>query len=87
MLGIFAALAEYDRESIRERAMAGIALAKAQGKYLGRRPGVDAGKLGKVQACLAAGMSVHQTVATTGVGESSVKRYRRQVEFGNPDTE
>ncbi|WP_246285461.1 hypothetical protein [Hymenobacter lapidiphilus] len=40
---------------------------------------MDAGKLAKVQACLAAGMSVHQTVATTGVSESSVKRYRRQL--------
>jgi DNA invertase Pin-like site-specific DNA recombinase len=78
VLGIFAALAEYDRESIRERATAGIALAKAQGKHLGRRAGVDAAKLAKVQACLAAGMSVHQTVAATGVSESSVKRYRRQ---------
>ncbi|NVO86349.1 recombinase family protein, partial [Hymenobacter terrestris] len=87
VLGIFAALAEYDRESIRERATAGIALAKAQGKHLGRRPGVDAGKLAKVKACLAAGMSVHQTVATTGVSESSVKRYRRQTELGNPEME
>ena len=79
VLGIFAAVAEYDRESIRERATAGIALAKAQGKHLGRRAGVDAAKLAKVQACLAAGMSVHQTVAATGVSESSVKRYRRQL--------
>ena len=78
VLGIFAALAEYDRESIRERATAGIALAKAQGK-LGRRAGVDAAKQAKVPACLAAGMSVHQTVAATGVSESSVKRYRRQL--------
>lgn len=76
VLGIFAALAEYDRESIRERATAGIALAKAQGKHLGRRAGADAAKLSKVKACLDAGMSVHQTVAATGVSESSVKRYR-----------
>ncbi|MBT2559316.1 recombinase family protein [Hymenobacter sp. ISL-91] len=87
VLGIFAALAEYDRESIRERATAGIALAKAQGKHLGRRPGVDAGKLAKVQACLTAGMSVHQTVAATGVSESSVKRYRRQVELRSSDAQ
>jgi len=84
VLGIFAALAEYDRESIRERATAGIALAKAQGKHLGRRSGVDAEKLGKVQVCLAAGMSVHQTVTTTGVSETSVKRYRRQLALRDP---
>lgn len=79
VLGIFAALAEYDRESIRERAASGIALAKAQGKHLGRRPGADAEKLAKVKSCLAAGMSVHQIVAATGVSETSVKRYRRQL--------
>lgn len=79
VLGIFAALAEYDRESIRERAAAGIALAKAQGKHLGRRPGADVENLAKVKNCLAAGMSVHQIVAATGVSETSVKRYRRQL--------
>ena len=79
VLGIFAALAEYDRESIRERAASGIALAKAQGKHLGRRPGADAEKLAKVKSCLAAGMSVHQIVAATGVSETSVKRYRRHL--------
>ena len=79
VLGIFAALAEYDRESIRERSQAGIELARAQGKHLGRAPGVDQAKLAKVRACLAAGMSVHDTVATTGISETSVKRYRRQL--------
>jgi DNA invertase Pin-like site-specific DNA recombinase len=79
VLGIFAALAEYDRESIRERATDGIALAKQQGKHLGRRVGADADKLAKVKACLTAGMSVHQIVSATGVSESSVKRYRRQL--------
>ncbi|MGI4871461.1 MAG: recombinase family protein [Janthinobacterium lividum] len=77
VLGIFAALAEYDRESIRERAAAGTALAKAQGKHLGRRAGADAAKLAKVKGCVEAGMSVHQIVAATGVSETSVKRYRR----------
>lgn len=84
VLGIFAALAEYDRESLRERATAGIALAKAQGKHLGRRAGADAAKLAKVKACLDAGMSVHQAVAATGVSESSVKRYRRQLALQAP---
>lgn len=46
-----------------------IALAKAQGKHLGRRAGADAAKVSKVKACLDAGMSVHQTVAATGVSE------------------
>jgi DNA invertase Pin-like site-specific DNA recombinase len=67
VLGIFAALAEYDHKSIREHAAAGIALAKAQGKHLDRRPGADVENLAKVENCLAAGMSVLQIVAATGV--------------------
>lgn len=77
VLGIFAALAEYDRESIRERSQAGITLAKAQGKHLGRAAGVDEVKLARVKTCLEAKMSVHDIVATTGISETSVKRYRK----------
>lgn len=77
MVGVFALLAEYDRESMRDRAQAGIALAKAQGKHLGRRPGVNSEALAKVKAGLAAGLSVHQLVNMTGISETSVKRYRR----------
>ena len=38
ILTIFAALAELERESILERQREGIAIAKAQGKYKGRKP-------------------------------------------------
>ncbi|UOG77663.1 recombinase family protein (plasmid) [Hymenobacter tibetensis] len=48
VLGIIAALAEYNRESIRERSAVGIALAKD----LGRRPGVDEAKFTQVKKCL-----------------------------------
>ncbi len=77
VITIFAALAEYDRETIREKAQAGIDLAKAQGKHLGRRAGVDQAALARVQAGLNANMSVHQIAQLTGISETSVKRYRR----------
>jgi DNA invertase Pin-like site-specific DNA recombinase len=77
VLGIFAALAEYEREGNRERSLAGIALAKAQGKHIGRRPGVNAAALEKVKTSLAAGLSVSQIVQVTGISETSVKRYRK----------
>ena len=38
VLTIFAALAELEREYIRQRQFEGIAIAKAQGKYKGRKP-------------------------------------------------
>lgn len=76
ILGIFAALAEYDRESIRERAAAGIEVAKAQGKHLGRPTGVDQTALKKVKSAMDAGMSIKKTVELTGISITSVKRYR-----------
>lgn len=38
MLTVFAALAELERETIRERQQEGIRIAKAEGKYKGRKP-------------------------------------------------
>ncbi len=38
MLTIFAALSELERENIRQRQSEGIAIAKSQGKYKGRKP-------------------------------------------------
>jgi len=41
MLGVLASVAEFEREIMLERQQAGIARAKAQGKYKGRPPSVD----------------------------------------------
>jgi len=43
MLTVFAAVAELEREYIRDRQREGIALARAQGKYKGRKPGIYPG--------------------------------------------
>jgi DNA invertase Pin-like site-specific DNA recombinase len=37
IFGIFAALAEFERELIRERTLAGLAAARSRGRYGGRR--------------------------------------------------
>ena len=79
MLAIFAALAEYDRESILEKTRAGQQLAAAQGKHIGRPAGLDAAKLAKVKKALDKGLSVTETVALTGISLSSVKRYRKHL--------
>jgi DNA invertase Pin-like site-specific DNA recombinase len=80
MLAIFAALAEYDRESILEKTKAGQQLAAAQGKHIGRPKGVDAENLAKVKTALEKGLSVAETVALTGISRSSVKRYRKHLQ-------
>jgi DNA invertase Pin-like site-specific DNA recombinase len=80
VLQIFAALAEYDRESILEKTRAGQLLAKAKGKHIGRPVGLDAEKFAKVKKAVERGLSVAETVSLTGISMSSVKRYRKQIE-------
>jgi DNA invertase Pin-like site-specific DNA recombinase len=80
VLQIFAALAEYDRESILEKTRAGQLLAAAKGKHMGRPKGIDAEKFAKVKKAVERGLSVAETVSLTGISMSSVKRYRKQIE-------
>ncbi|ARK13206.1 recombinase family protein [Fibrella sp. ES10-3-2-2] len=79
VLEIFAALAEYDRESINERTQAGRELAKAKGTHMGRPAGVDQAQLNKVRTAMQAGLSVSAIVNLTGISESTVKRYRKMI--------
>lgn len=79
VIGIFAALAEYDREMILEKTRAGQLLAKAKGKHVGRPAGVDSEKYGKVKKLLDRGLSIPEIVEVTGVSLASVKRYRKAI--------
>ncbi|WP_310589279.1 recombinase family protein [Fibrivirga algicola] len=79
VLDIFAALAEYDRESINERTRAGRELAKEKGTHMGRPAGIDPVKLLKVRRAMQAGLSVAETVNLTEISETSVKRYRKLI--------
>lgn len=77
MLTVFAALAELERESILERQREGIEIAKAEGKYKGRKPvPVNEAKLRSVCARWRAG----EITATTAMREIGLKPntfYRR----------
>ena len=77
VIGIFAALAEYDREMILEKTRAGQLLAKAQGKHIGRRVGVNQENFQKVKSATQKGLSVLEIVNLTGISLTSVKRYRK----------
>ncbi|MBU1820813.1 MAG: recombinase family protein [Bacteroidetes bacterium] len=79
VIGIFAALAEYDREMILEKTRAGQQLAKTKGKHIGRPSGVNQDNYTKVRKAMEKGLSVAEIVSLTGISISSVKRYRREI--------
>lgn len=80
VLQIFAALAEYDRESILEKTRAGQQLAAAKGKHIGRPKGINNESFLKVKKALERGLSVSEIVSLTSISISSVKRYKKQIE-------
>ena len=80
VLQIFAALAEYDRESILEKTRSGQLLAAAKGKHIGRPKGINPESFSKVKKAVERGLSVNETVSLTGISISSVKRYRKLIE-------
>lgn len=80
LLHIFAALSEYDRESILEKTRDGQLLAAANGKHMGRPKGINQYNFEKVKKAFEKGLSVSETVRLTGISISSVKRYRKQIQ-------
>ena len=73
MLGVFA---EFERAIIRERVMAGLARAKAEGTRLGRPATVadNAAKVRTIRAARAAGKSIRAIAREYGVGIGTVSR-------------
>jgi DNA invertase Pin-like site-specific DNA recombinase len=70
---MFAAFAQFERELMLERQKLGIAKAKAEGKYRGRKPTARA-KAGEVQALKAEGMSLSAIAKQLGIGKTSAHR-------------
>ncbi len=73
---ILGAIAEFERERIRERVMAGLQRARAQGRRLGRpKVRLPLEGLRRVE-----GLPVGVAAERLGVSRSTVKRWRRQVQ-------
>lgn len=66
MLTVLGAIAEFEREIMLERQRDGIAVAKSEGKYRGRKP-VTSETLQELQELIDGGMSVSQAVKEAGI--------------------
>lgn len=73
MLNVMGGVAQFEREMMLERQREGIAKAKADGKYKGRKPTVRA-KADEIRALDAEGVSMGQIATRLGIGKGSVHR-------------
>lgn len=73
MLNVLGSVAQFEREMMLERQRDGIAKAKAQGKYKGRKPTAQA-KRAEVVAMLAEGKLKRDVARALGISERSVYR-------------
>lgn len=73
MLNILGGVAEFEREIMLERQREGIAKAKAEGKYKGRKATAIA-QAGKVKQLHQEGMKAKQIAETVGISRASVYR-------------
>ncbi|GJM64942.1 recombinase family protein [Persicobacter diffluens] len=82
IIGVLAEFAEFEREVIKEKTLAGIALAKVEGKFKGRKPGSKNirkhHQYDSVMAHLESGKSVTQIHRLTGVSRVSIAKWRDQ---------
>jgi putative DNA-invertase from lambdoid prophage Rac len=71
-LAILAALSQFERERLKERTMAGLERARAQGKRLGRPPAAPS--LEKLESIK--DLSVRDSAKRLGVARSTLQRWR-----------
>jgi DNA invertase Pin-like site-specific DNA recombinase len=80
MLNVLGGVAQFEREMILERQREGIAKAKAEGAYKGRKPTARA-KAEEIKALAAQGLSMGEIAKRLGIGKGSVHRM-----IGSPRT-
>ena len=78
-MGVIAAVAEFERDLLIERTQAGLALAKASGKAIGRPQSLDKGQMTIVRQKLSEGHSVASVAREFGTSRQTVIRVRDKV--------
>ncbi len=69
---LFGALAQFERDLIRERTRAGLAAAEARGRRGGRKPVVTPDKLDRARRLVASGLTVREAAARLKVGKTAL---------------
>jgi len=69
---VFGALAQFERDLIRERTRAGLAAAAARGRRGGRKLVVTADKLIRAQALIAKGLTVREAASRLKIGKTAL---------------
>lgn len=78
VLAVLAALAEFERDLIRERTAAGLAAAKAQGRTGGRPPKMTPAKLDAAQGLIDNGATITEAAKAIDVHRSTLLRHLRE---------
>lgn len=78
LLSVMGAFAEFERALIRERQREGVALAKAQGKYKGRKQILSQAAIHQLQVRVASGEPKAQLARELGISRETLYRYLRQ---------
>lgn len=76
------AVAEMEQETRRERQAAGIAVAKREGKYKGRKPGFRKQEPGRALQLRQKGLTTAEIATALGVSEVTTLRYLKQAAGG-----
>lgn len=74
VLSVFGAMAQFERDLIRERTAAGLAAARARGVRVGRPAAITEAQLSQARTLVAAGHRVGEVARTLGVGRSTLYR-------------
>ena len=75
-MGVIAAVAEFERDLLIERTQAGLALAKASGKAIGRPQSLDKGQVAMVRQKLSEGHSVASLARELDTSRQTIMRVR-----------
>ena len=78
--GVLASLAEYERESIRERIMLKLAYSSSQGRVGGRRHKLDAEQVETARLMRDGGETAAQICKTLGISRTTLWRYLNEQE-------
>ena len=75
-MSVIAAVAEFERDLLIERTQAGLALAKASGKVIGKPQSLDKGQVGIVRQKLSEGHSVASVAREFRTSRQTIMRVR-----------